>query len=70
MQQLENGIKTAETTIQNLQEQKRQLETAGMDTTQIDLGILQAQNTKQELERQKNQIQTTLQQAESQIKSR
>lgn len=57
-------------TIQNLQEQKKQLEIAGMDTTQIDAGILQAQNAKKELEQQKNQIQAQLAEAENKIKFR
>lgn len=70
IQQLENAINKTNETIQNLQEQKKQLEIAGMDTTQIDAGILQAQNAKKELEQQKNQIQTQLTEAENKIKSR
>ncbi len=70
IQQLENAINTSNATIQNLQEQKKQLEIAGMDTTQIDAGILQAQNAKKGLEQQKNQIQTQLTEAENKIKSR
>lgn len=70
IQQLENDIQTAQLTIESLQEQKKQLEAVGMDTTQIDLGILQAQDKKQELENQKNQIQSQLQEAEKQIKLR
>ena len=70
IQQLENAINTSNATIQNLQEQKKQLEIAGMDTTQINAGILQAQNAKKELEQQKNQIQTQLTEAENKIKFR
>lgn len=70
IQQLENAINTSNATIQNLQEQKKQLEIAGMDTTQIDAGILQAQNAKKELEQQKNQIQAQLAEAENKIKFR
>ena len=69
IEQLAEGITKANANIKTLQEQKKELEQNGLDTTQIDEYISQAQATLQSLETQKagleNQIKTAKEQIES-----
>ena len=67
IQEIQAGITEANTYLQTLYENKKQLENEGLDTTQIDLLITQTENTLNNLNNQKAQIEQEVSNAQAQI---
>ena len=67
IQQINEGITTASTTITALQEQKNNMEQAGLDTSEIDAILTQTQTTLTSLQQQKTEIENQIKTAEDTI---